>query len=411
MATHPEIVPSLNQVDSSPGTSDSGSSADNLFRQFCRYLGVAFILSFFVFLGAIVESAQVVPLWWTVAVVLAVHGAAVVMFAASFRRADVACVRWSGRVVVVGYGLAVATWPLVWNGGVIDANYGMWFTQFNGFAAVTAAVVWRVRWSLPYLIFVLVSVQFVNDAVHAPTYMTNVATDIAWSVCLCAIPYAIAVAALRSGRVLDATRAQSAQAVADAAGTVARADERARFDALTHDRVMATLLSAARHPMSDELVAQATSTLSKLEVLKAIGEADMRPLEVDDAVRKIIFNVTEVDGTIAVHTDISSRARDEMLPGPVVGTVAEAAAEAARNSIRHAGTEATRALNITVTDSELCVEVVDDGVGFDLSSVRPDRLGVSGSIHGRVEGLTGGSAEVISAPGEGTSVRMRWDRT
>jgi len=100
-----------------------------------------------------------------------------------------------------------------------------------------------------------------------------------------------------------------------------------------------------------------------------------------------------------------------MLPGPVVATVAEAAAEAARNSVQHAGSEATRALNITVTDSELCVELADNGAGFDLSDVRPDRLGVTGSIHGRVDGLTRGSAEVISAPGQGTMVRMRWDRT
>lgn len=401
----------MRQSATSLTASDSGSSADNIFRQFCRYLGVAYLLSFIFLLGAIVRSTDLVPVWWTVAVVLAVYGVALGMFLASFRRADVTWVRRSGQALAVGYGLTIATWPLVWNGELIDANYGMWFTQFNGFAAVTAAVVWRVRWSLPYLIYVVVSVQFVNDAVHSPAYATNVPTDVAWSVCLCAIPYAIAVAALRSGRLLDTTKVQAAQAAADAAAMVARADERARFDALTHDRVMSTLLSAARHPMSAELVSQATSTLSKLEDLRAIGETDARPLDVDDAVSKIAYTVTEVDGTMVVRTDISSRAGDEQLPGPVVGTMIEAAVEAARNSVQHAGPGATRSMDITVTESELCVEVADNGAGFDLNDVRPDRLGVSGSIHGRMEALTDGSAEVITAPGRGTRVRLRWIRS
>ena len=47
----------------------------------------------------------------------------------------------------------------------------------------------------------------------------------------------------------------------------------------------------------------------------------------------------------------------------------------------------------------------DRGIGFDPEQVAEDRLGLRGSIVGRVE-RHGGTVTIRSAPGEGTEVQM-----
>jgi signal transduction histidine kinase len=49
--------------------------------------------------------------------------------------------------------------------------------------------------------------------------------------------------------------------------------------------------------------------------------------------------------------------------------------------------------------------VRDRGVGFDPDAVAADRRGVAESIRGRMERV-GGTAKIVSAPGEGTEVEL-----
>jgi signal transduction histidine kinase len=53
--------------------------------------------------------------------------------------------------------------------------------------------------------------------------------------------------------------------------------------------------------------------------------------------------------------------------------------------------------------------VRDQGKGFEPDSVPDDRRGIADSIRGRLQRY-GGSAEVVSSPGEGTEVRLRLPR-
>ena len=75
---------------------------------------------------------------------------------------------------------------------------------------------------------------------------------------------------------------------------------------------------------------------------------------------------------------------------------------------RHAGTGRA---DVTVRDADhgLIVEVSDQGRGFDPRLVATSRRGIRESIRARMEAI-GGGAEVISAPGEGTRVVLRWPR-
>lgn len=81
------------------------------------------------------------------------------------------------------------------------------------------------------------------------------------------------------------------------------------------------------------------------------------------------------------------------------------AQELVRNTIRHSQAS-TLAVTVRGDAEFISLEVVDDGVGFDPEQIRDlDRYGLRG-LHSLVTDV-GGSLEVVSAPGEGTTVRMR----
>ena len=77
-----------------------------------------------------------------------------------------------------------------------------------------------------------------------------------------------------------------------------------------------------------------------------------------------------------------------------------AAREAMVNAARHAGVEEVSVF-LDAGDGELSLYVRDRGAGFDPDAVASDRRGLAESIRGRME-LVGGSAHIVSAPGEGT---------
>ena len=87
-----------------------------------------------------------------------------------------------------------------------------------------------------------------------------------------------------------------------------------------------------------------------------------------------------------------------------VAALARAAREAMVNAAKHAGV--ARVDVYAECDGRSAeVFVRDRGVGFDPDQVADDRLGLRGSIVGRVE-RHGGRVTIRSAPGEGTEVRM-----
>jgi signal transduction histidine kinase len=88
--------------------------------------------------------------------------------------------------------------------------------------------------------------------------------------------------------------------------------------------------------------------------------------------------------------------------------VVAAAREAMTNAAKHAGTGRVD-VYAEVDDRAVSVFVRDRGVGFDPEAVPEDRMGVRNSIVDRMT-RHGGSAEVRTAPGEGTEVRLRLPR-
>lgn len=91
----------------------------------------------------------------------------------------------------------------------------------------------------------------------------------------------------------------------------------------------------------------------------------------------------------------------------------QAAREAIMNAAKHSQADLidVYAEVEQIDDDQTSVQVFvrDRGQGFELSDVADDRMGVRGSIIGRME-RHGGNARVRSAPGEGTEIRLEMTR-
>ena len=74
------------------------------------------------------------------------------------------------------------------------------------------------------------------------------------------------------------------------------------------------------------------------------------------------------------------------------------------NVAAHAGTSSAE-LTVVATEGEVCVMVIDSGVGFVVSEMHHDRLGLRQSVRARIDAV-GGSVQVWSSPGAGTAVSM-----
>lgn len=136
------------------------------------------------------------------------------------------------------------------------------------------------------------------------------------------------------------------------------------------------------------------------------GTDTTETLTADAAIAHIRLTVTTADPHARLQVHDQGRPATA-LPGAVIRTVAAAAAEAVRNSHRHAHSTTPTTIAVTLSGHQLEVVVSDDGTGFDLLTVPTDRLGIAVSIRERMSTI-GGSADIDSAPGRGTRVTLRW---
>ncbi|MEI9513153.1 ATP-binding protein [Agromyces sp. CCNWLW213] len=187
--------------------------------------------------------------------------------------------------------------------------------------------------------------------------------------------------------------------------------ERVKVDALVHDSVLTTLLSAAaaRTPAERALAARmAGDAVRRLDEAAAEvpGSEDRVDLEV--LVRRLRTAVSGFSAPIDVRpADLGG----VELPVDAVDALTSAAVQAMVNSVQHAdepGRTSRRTVEVRGVGSTGCViRVVDDGRGFDPADVPMSRIGLRVSIEERMANA-GGSAAVESAPGRGTVITLAW---
>ncbi|WP_018654831.1 MacS family sensor histidine kinase [Actinomadura flavalba] len=213
------------------------------------------------------------------------------------------------------------------------------------------------------------------------------------------------LAGLVVGHVVRLARdaeARLARAVELEAGT----RERERLARSIHDSVLQVLAMVRRR--GDALGGEA----AELGRLAGEQEAALRALVGTSAPTP--GGDADLRTLLAAHgstsVTVSTPATPMRMPAAVAGEIDAAVAAALDNVRRHCGPE-TRAWVLAEDDGAggVLVSVRDDGPGIEpgrLDRARASgRLGVAQSIRGRVRDL-GGTAEIVSAPGEGTEIEL-----
>lgn len=178
-----------------------------------------------------------------------------------------------------------------------------------------------------------------------------------------------------------------------------REQERAELAAMIHDQVLHTLALIQRNS-TDIKEVQRLARGQERSLRNWLYKPTASPTERFSAALEQA--AAEVEDTYAITVEtvvVGDTQCDER-----VGALVAAAREALVNAARHAGVQ-TVSLYAEVESDELSVFVRDRGAGFDIDTVADSRHGVRGSIIGRMQ-RHGGRAEIRSAPGDGTEVRL-----
>jgi anti-sigma regulatory factor (Ser/Thr protein kinase) len=225
----------------------------------------------------------------------------------------------------------------------------------------------------------------------------------AWFLILQAVVTAILVSLLRrGGRRADTDLAAGLRAGQELRAEAARrADEQAQHRQL-HDTVLSTLTMVAAGAFAGPSAVLSGQAARDLAVLRELPDAPPTRGDGPACLRAALEQVAAQAAPLAVRV----AAVPAVLPEGTAAEIAACVAEALRNVARHAETDQAWVTAVPAPDG-VTVEVADTGRGFDPAAVPAARRGLRESIPGR-RTAAGGTAEVRSAPGAGTTVTLRW---
>jgi signal transduction histidine kinase len=195
-------------------------------------------------------------------------------------------------------------------------------------------------------------------------------------------------------------------------------EERNRLARELHDSVTQRLFalrltSEAAASLLERDPAAAQAQLERLHRLT--GEAIEELRAVILALRPATIESEGLAATLAKHVDLLRRAYgreirlevagEPELPVAAAADVLRIAQEALQNALRHSGAERL-AVRLESGDGRIVMSVADEGEGFDSDApaLRSRRLGLT-SMEERARAL-GGTLEISSEPGKGTTVRL-----
>ncbi len=237
------------------------------------------------------------------------------------------------------------------------------------------------------------------------------------------------VASIAIGYVVEVARA-SERTLARALEIEATTRERERLARDIHDGVLQVLAMVQRRGAvlggeAGELGRMAGEQEIALRTLVSGGLVPVSRISLDAAegavVRAVEVEVDEADdGPVdlrallapytAAKVSFAEPGAPVPLPAPAAKELAAAVGAALDNVRRHAGEDARAWILVEDEPGEVVVTVRDDGPGIPegrLAQAEGEgRLGVALSIRGRLRDL-GGSAELVSIPGQGTEVELK----
>lgn len=285
-----------------------------------------------------------------------------------------------------------------------------WVLNTLAVAAATSVLAWP-----PVVTWVYVIALSVGGAVLRYVVLGSGDLGIPIQDCIsmlgfCLIITAILLVTLRAGTAQDEALDAALAEARTAAEAQSRARQRARFGSLVHDEVITTLIAATRSApgSSGASSAVAQSAARAVRRLDEFVVGGPEAAEFTPATLAVQLRSSATAWATGIRFSGSLEAFEHAIPAPAALAMTGALAEAVRNSVRHAGSgPVRRRVAFAATADAVSVSLSDDGGGFDVRRVAPQRLGIRASIVGRMT-AAGGSATVSSSPGRGTDVTLSW---
>ncbi len=337
------------------------------------------------------------------------YGAMVAMAIASITKV---AVRGAALAFALLYAVALVAWPfLVADPAQLDGTEP--WLYYIGTVATTAAVV-----ALPapvatgYTIVVPATYGVIRLLPAGGAVDPLLAVLDAMYAAILGVVVLIIVTMLRqAAESVDTAQEAALERYDVAARQHATEHERDKVDALVHDSVLTTLLTAAAARTAEEQSLAARMAEDAVERLDEAGASGPRALDrvgLTVLVRRLRAALTTLSAPFTVRVVNTGGVE---LPVEAVDALYTAAVQAMVNSVQHADDPALstrRELRIRGVRAGGCViEVADNGVGFDPDDVPVERLGLRVSIAERMVNA-GGRADIASSPGEGTTVTVAW---
>lgn len=319
-------------------------------------------------------------------------------------------VRLAAALFAVVYALAVAWWPFI----VADPNLSLpvrpWLWYLLTVATTCAVVAFPVWWAAIYTGLVPVVYGVIRTMPAGGGVSFEVAAlDSAYAMILGGVLLIIIQMARQASSGVDAAQSMALERYAKAVRESAVEAERVQVDAIVHDSVLTTLLSAAAANTPEEqarAAKMAEQAIGHLHAAEAAGPVDRSSVRLDRLAERLRSAASAFSARFAVTVRNVST---QVLPMQAAEAVYSATVQAMVNSMQHAG-DASVPRSLTLSGNwrgGVEIHVTDAGCGFDQLAVPRERLGLRVSISERMAGA-GGVATIVSQPGEGTRVSITW---
>jgi signal transduction histidine kinase len=326
----------------------------------------------------------------------------------------------TGALVSLWFGKG-KLWPIIYSGtvllvviltpfasdgeAVLEGNARPWIWWAIGFSVILFAVFTTTSQWVLHLILASGAWFYVELSLFGEARLLQASLDSAFFIVYCLAVMALVSLVRQGATEVDLANGEAIQSSLQQARIEAIERERQRVDALVHDQVLHTLLLAARAQTKEEKAAAKDSARQAIASLKKAQSDQEKSETVTTAglFRAIENAAVKLDTRIQVQTKGSST---DLLPPDVAQAMTEATLQALDNAIQHSEAK-TIELLLASNESGVEFRVTDDGIGFRPERVSKDRIGISTSIHLRLKSIQG-VANVVSSPGKGTVVTLRW---
>jgi signal transduction histidine kinase len=313
------------------------------------------------------------------------------------------------RAIIFSTLAAMVLWPLqVVDTASLPNDYKPWVWWAVGFASLAATGAFKINTALVFLVLM----PLVWLGVRISPFGASENFGIALEDSLYSFFFSTSVSLLvmflrhRAAQVDREFEALSAARLERAFLDVMQI-ERTKINSIVHDSVIASLDAAAD---ANSVAERASAAMAANEaIMRLEREAARDPMARETLSSQAFFESLKAAierRSTFVLVKVKSPV-DLQIPFEVAVAMAESTFQALNNSLVHAQNALNRKVALSSLRNSLKILIIDDGVGFRMSSVPKNRLGVRVAIFQRLESL-GVKVNLQSSPGEGATWVFEW---